>query len=46
MGLAKGRGRGPSSIDALIAATAIADDLTLVTRNSKDLKASAVHSSV
>lgn len=36
MGLAKRRGRGLSSIDGLIAATAIAKDLTLATRNMKE----------
>ncbi|MER9158749.1 type II toxin-antitoxin system VapC family toxin [Mesorhizobium sp. M0778] len=35
MGLAKRRGRGLSSMDGLIAATAIAQELTLATRNTK-----------
>jgi predicted nucleic acid-binding protein len=38
MGLAKRSGRGLSSMDGLIAATAIAHDLTLATRNSKDFE--------
>lgn len=38
MGLAKRRGRGLSSMDGLIAATAIAHDLTLATRNTKDFE--------
>lgn len=36
MGLAKRRGRGLSSMDGLIAATAIARELTLATRNTRD----------
>lgn len=36
MGLAKRRGRGLSSMDGLIAATAIAGELTLATRNTED----------
>lgn len=36
MGLAKRRGRGLSSMDGLIAATAVAHELTLATRNIKD----------
>jgi toxin FitB len=36
MGLAKRRGRGLSSMDGLIAATAITQQLTLATRNTKD----------
>lgn len=36
MGLAKRRGRGLSSMDGMIAATAIARQLTLATRNTKD----------
>lgn len=36
MGLAKRSGRGLSSMDGLIAATAIGHDLTLATRNTKD----------
>ncbi|WP_266030933.1 type II toxin-antitoxin system VapC family toxin [Brucella intermedia] len=36
MGLAKRRGRGLSSMDGLIGATAIAQSLTLATRNIKD----------
>jgi len=38
MGLAKRSGRGLSSMDGLIAATAIAHDLTLATRNRKDFE--------
>ncbi|MGO6815738.1 type II toxin-antitoxin system VapC family toxin [Rhizobium leguminosarum] len=38
MGLAKRSGRGLSSIDGLIAATAIAHDLILATRNIKDFE--------
>ncbi|AZN97402.1 type II toxin-antitoxin system VapC family toxin [Mesorhizobium sp. M9A.F.Ca.ET.002.03.1.2] len=38
MGLAKRRGRGLSSMDGLIAATAIARQLTLATRNMKDFE--------
>ncbi len=36
MGVAKRRGRGLSSMDGLIGATAIAHNLTLATRNIKD----------
>ena len=36
MGVAKRRGRGLSSMDGLIGATAIAQSLTLATRNVKD----------
>lgn len=36
MGLAKRRGRGLSSMDGLIAANAIAGELTLATRNTED----------
>ncbi|TIR18785.1 MAG: type II toxin-antitoxin system VapC family toxin [Mesorhizobium sp.] len=36
MGLAKRSGRGLSSMDGLIAATAIAGELVLATRNTKD----------
>ena len=39
MGLAKRRGRGLSSMDGLIGATAIANKLTLATRNIKDFDA-------
>lgn len=38
MGLAKRRGRGFSSMDGLIAATAIAQELTLATRNTRDFE--------
>lgn len=38
LGLAKRRGRGLSSMDGLIAATAIAQDLTLATRNTRDFE--------
>lgn len=38
MGLAKRRGRGLSSMDGIIAATAIAQQLTLATRNTKDFE--------
>lgn len=38
MGVAKRRGRGLSSMDGLIAATAIAQELTLATRNTKDFE--------
>ncbi|MER8674683.1 MULTISPECIES: type II toxin-antitoxin system VapC family toxin [unclassified Mesorhizobium] len=38
MGLAKRRGRGLSSMDGLIAATAIAHELTLATCNTKDFE--------
>ncbi|MHA6645705.1 PIN domain-containing protein [Mesorhizobium sp. A623] len=38
MGLAKRSGRGMSSMDGFIAATAIAHDLTLATRNTKDFE--------
>ena len=38
MGLAKRSGRGLSSMDGLIAATAIVHDLTLATRNTKDFE--------
>jgi predicted nucleic acid-binding protein len=38
MSLAKRRGRGLSSMDGLIAATAIARELTLATRNTKDFE--------
>ena len=38
MGLVKRRGRGLSSMDGLIAATAIAQELTLATRNTKDFE--------
>jgi predicted nucleic acid-binding protein len=36
MGVAKRRGRGLSSMDGLIGATAVAQSLTLATRNIKD----------
>lgn len=38
MGLAKRRGRALSSMDGLIAATAIARELILATRNTKDFE--------
>ena len=38
MGLAKRRGRGLSSMDGLIAATAISHGLALATRNTKDFE--------
>jgi predicted nucleic acid-binding protein len=38
MGFAKRRGRGLSSMDGLIAATATARELTLATRNMKDFE--------
>ncbi|RUX33147.1 type II toxin-antitoxin system VapC family toxin [Mesorhizobium sp. M2A.F.Ca.ET.042.01.1.1] len=38
MGLAKRSGRGLSSMDGLIAATAIAAELILATRNTKDFE--------
>jgi len=38
MGVAKRHGRGLSSMDGLIAATAIAQELTLATRNTKDFE--------
>ena len=38
MGMAKRRGRGLSSMDGLIAATAIAQELTLATRNTKNFE--------
>ncbi|ESX82723.1 type II toxin-antitoxin system VapC family toxin [Mesorhizobium sp. LSHC412B00] len=38
MGFGKRPGRGLSSMDGLIAATAIAHELTLATRNSKDFE--------
>lgn len=38
MGLAQRRGHGLSSMDGLIAATAIAQELTLATRNTNDFE--------
>jgi predicted nucleic acid-binding protein len=38
MGLAKRSGRGLASMDGLIAATALAHDLALATRNTKDFE--------
>jgi predicted nucleic acid-binding protein len=38
MGMAKRSGRGLSSMDGLIAATAIAQDLILATRNTRDFE--------
>ena len=38
MALAKRSGRGLPSMDGLIAATTIAHDLTLATRNTKDFE--------
>jgi len=38
MGVAKRQGRGLSSMDGLIGATAIANDLTLATRNMRDFE--------
>ncbi|TPJ34751.1 type II toxin-antitoxin system VapC family toxin [Mesorhizobium sp. B2-5-13] len=38
MGLAKRRGRGLSSMEGLIAATAVAQELTLATRNTRDFE--------
>jgi predicted nucleic acid-binding protein len=38
MGMAKRSGRGLSSMDGLIAATAISQDLILATRNTKDFE--------
>jgi len=40
MALAERRGRGLASMDGLIAATDVAHQLTLATRNTKDSKAS------
>lgn len=43
MGDAKWNGRGLSSMDGLIAATAIAHDLALATRNIKDFEGFGIH---
>ncbi|KJS18216.1 MAG: recombinase [Hoeflea sp. BRH_c9] len=43
MGAAKRNGRGLSSMDGLIAATAIAHDLALATRNIKDFESYGIH---
>lgn len=43
MGAAKRNGRGLSTIDGLIAATAIAHDLALATRNIKDFEGFGIH---
>ncbi len=42
MGIARRRGRGLSSMDGWIAATALAAELTLATRNTKDFAASPI----
>jgi len=43
MGAAKRNRRGLSSMDGLIAATAIAHDLALATRNTKDFEGLGIH---
>lgn len=43
MAVAKRRGRGLSSMDGLIAATAIAKQFTLATRNTKDFKGFGIY---
>ena len=43
MGEAKRLGRGLSSMDGLIGATAITNDLVLATRNIKDFEAHQIH---
>jgi hypothetical protein len=42
MALAKRRGRGLSSVDGLIAATAMAHNLTMATRDMKDFEGFAI----
>jgi predicted nucleic acid-binding protein len=42
MALARRRGRGLSSVDGLIAATAMAHNLTMATRDMKDFEGFAI----